>query len=68
MIRRAYDADNERALLKFNGPYRLPSRDHLVTEVRGSQVVYTTKVIKVGNVKVYGIPPKDKVAKKEDAQ
>jgi hypothetical protein len=66
--RSAYDANNERALLKFNGPYRLPSREHLAIAVRGSQVVYTTKVIKAGNVKVYGIPPEDDKIKKEEAQ
>jgi hypothetical protein len=57
MIQRAYDANNERALLKFNGPYRLPSRDHLVITEKGSQVFYSTKVIKLGNVKVYEILP-----------
>jgi hypothetical protein len=57
--RTAYDADNERAILKFNGPYRLPSRDHLVITERGSQVIYSTKIIKAGNVKVYGILPRN---------
>ena len=61
MIRRAYDANNERALLKFNGPYRLPSRDHLVIIERGSQVIYKTKVIKVG----IGVTPSRKTSKVE---
>ena len=61
MIRRAYDANNERALLKFNEPYRLPSRDHLDIIERGSQVIYKTKVIKVG----IGVTPSRKTSKVE---
>ena len=68
MIRRAYDANNERALLKFNGPYRLHTSGPSFTGVKRPQIVQTTKVLKLGNIKIYGTPNKANDAKEKEAQ
>jgi hypothetical protein len=56
MIRGIYDANNEHALLKFNGPYRLLTSGPSFNGEISPQGVQTTQVIKVGNVKIYGTP------------
>ena len=61
----AYDANNERAILKFNGPYRLPPFGPSFNGVISPQGVQTTKVIKRGNVKIYGTPRKANNIKEE---
>jgi hypothetical protein len=67
MIRGIYDSDNEQALLKFNGPYRNSTPEPLFIVIR-PQVVQTTKVVKLGNVKIYGTPHKANNVKEEEAQ
>jgi hypothetical protein len=66
--RSAYDASNEDALLKFNGPYLPQTSEPSFTVVKYPQVIQTTKVIKYGNVKIYGIPQKVNNVKEEEAQ
>jgi len=50
------DSNNEHGLLRYNGPYRYltsaPSFNRVISQ-QGSQ---TAKVVKYGNVRIYGIP------------
>ncbi len=68
MIQRAYDSNNERALLKFNGPYRYQTSGPSFTGVKRPQVVQATKVIKLGHVKIYGTAKRVNNIKDEEAQ
>jgi len=68
MIRDVYNTNNEKALLKFNGPYRYLTPAPSFNGPISPQGVQRTKVIKLGNVKIYGFPPKADKVKEEDAQ
>lgn len=62
------DSNNEHGLLRYNGPYRYRSSGPSFNGVISPQGVQTTKVIKLGNVKIYGTPQKADKVKEEDAQ
>jgi hypothetical protein len=68
MIRDVYNTNNEQALLKFNGPHRYLTSGPSFTGVKRPQIVQTTKVIKVGDVKIYGTPHRADSVKEEEAQ
>ena len=63
-----YDSNNEHGLLRFNGPYRYLTSAPSFNGVIGPQGVQVTKVIKYGNVKIYGIPQKANNVKDEGFQ
>ncbi|HWS82967.1 MAG TPA: hypothetical protein VN207_01770 [Ktedonobacteraceae bacterium] len=48
------NSDNERGLLKSNGPHQLRTSGSPFTGVQHPQVVRSVETITVGSVKVYG--------------
>lgn len=60
-----FNSNNENGLLKSNGPYRLRTANSSFTGVQRPQVIESTNLITIGEVKVYGVPEKESTDKKE---
>jgi hypothetical protein len=63
-----YDSNNEHGLLRYNGPHRYLTSGPSFNGEISPQGVQTTKVVKYGNVKIYGVPPHNKANKVKEEE